>query len=187
MRKNRPDDQTEKPVRRVRKFTQAGALLTQRVRGAGAKRGFAETRLLTRWGEICGTELAAIARPLKVSYARDGMGATLILACEGARAPEVQMQAETIRERVNACYGYNAISRVRITQEDSAGFAEAQKAFTGATAPAAEAPPDPALTRAASERVAGVGDEGLRRALETLGRNVLARDRAGGKRGERDA
>lgn len=161
-------------AKRVRRFTQAGALLGGRIQGASAKRGFAETRLLTRWAEIVGPDLAPLARPLKVAYARDGFGATLTLACDGARAPEVQMQAETIRERVNACYGYNAISRVRIAQEDGQGFAEAQAAFLGPKSQA-ETRVDPKIAAEAEQVVAEVGDDGLRRALQMLGQNVMTR------------
>ncbi|NNU79108.1 DUF721 domain-containing protein [Halovulum dunhuangense] len=166
------------------RFTQAGALLSSRLRGVGAKRGFVETRLLTRWAEICGPDLAAIARPVKVSYAREGFGATLVLACVGARAPELQMQIDTIRERVNACYGYNAISRVRLQHEDAAGFAEAQKAFVGAADTEPEPAPDPAIRRTASESVAQVQSDGLRQALETLGTHVLTRSRAEREQGD---
>lgn len=162
-------------AKRMRRFTQAGALLGNRIQGASAKRGFAETRLLTRWAEIVGPDLAPIARPLKVSYARDGFGATLTLACDGARAPEVQMQTETIRQRVNACYGYNAISRVRLTQEDGQGFAEAQAAFLGPK-PDAEPSIDPKITAEAAQVVSDVGDDSLRRALQMLGQNVMTRN-----------
>lgn len=163
---------------RKRGFTQAGALLSTQVRDAGAARGFAETRLLTRWAEVCGPELARIARPVKVSYGRaGGFGATLTIACEGARATEVQMQAETIRARVNACYGYNAISRVRLTQEDAAGFAEAQAAFN-AKPDAAPETVNPALRTRASEATETVGDADLRAALTALGTNVLNKTRS---------
>ena len=122
MAKTPRDDQPK----RVKKFTHAGALLSARVRRAGERRGFAEARLLTQWAAIIGPDLAPIARPVKISYAREGFGATLILACEGARAPEVQMQAETIRARVNACYGYNAISRVRLPTTGETRWSELQ-------------------------------------------------------------
>lgn len=154
-----------------RGFVQTGALLTTRIRNAGEKRGFAESRLLTRWEEICGKDLAAMVRPLKVSYARDGFGATLTVTCDGAHAPEVQMQTQTIRERVNACYGYSAISRVRITQTDAAGFAEAQARYIPATS--APIPQEP--TGPAPRAVEDVHDTALREALARLGRNILAR------------
>lgn len=168
------DDQPK----RVKKFTHAGALLSTRVRRAGERRGFAESRLLTQWAAIVGPDLAPIARPVKVSYAREGFGATLILACEGARAPEVQMQAETIRARVNACYGYNAISRVRLTQETAAGFAEAQAAFAGPAAPV-EPAVHPEAARASEAATADIGDDGLRAALARLGQNVLTQKPTG--------
>lgn len=176
MAKTPRDDQPK----RVKRFTHAGALLSARVRRAGERRGFAESRLLTQWAAIIGPDLAPMARPVKVSYAREGFGATLILACEGARAPEVQMQAETIRARVNACYGYNAISRVRLTQETAAGFAEGQAAFTAASPePPTASTPDPKAARAAETATAGIGDAGLRSALARLGGNILSQKPTG--------
>ncbi len=159
--------------RRGGQFKQAGALLAKRIRSVGEKRGFAETKLLTHWAEICGPDLAAIALPVKISYARDGFGATLMLSCEGARATEVQMQVETIRARVNACYGYNAISRVRLTQTDSAGFAEAQRSFTGPDKP--ETTPQP-IAPAAAQVAQTVANDALRLALARLGTNILNRN-----------
>ena len=163
------------PERRSgRGFRQTAALLQARIRQAGESRGFAVSRLLTHWTEIVGDDVATMARPVEVSYGRHGgMGATLVLLTTGARAPMVEMQREQIRERVNACYGYAAISRVRITQTAAQGFAEGQAAF--AAAPKQDRAMDPALGQKAAEAARDVGDDGLRRALESLGRNVLAK------------
>ena len=100
----------------TRGFAQASGLLQSRIRGASEARGFAVTRLLTHWAEIVGEDTARIAQPVKVGYGRDGLGATLTLLTTGAQAPMLSMQCEAIRERVNACYGYRAIAKVRITQ-----------------------------------------------------------------------
>ncbi|MGF6862567.1 hypothetical protein ABIE69_003157 [Rhodobacteraceae bacterium MBR-64] len=163
--------------RRMRGFEQTAGLLRDRIRTAGASRGFAVTRLLTHWPEIVGTEVARMARPVKVGFRRDGLGATLTLLTTGAQAPMLEMQKESIRERVNACYGYAAISKVLITQTAPGGFAEGQVAFAPAPASAAP-PPDPEIARRAADAVADVGDAGLRAALENLGRNILARTSA---------
>ena len=163
-------------ARRMRGFERASSLVTDRIRTAGEKRGFAVTRLLTHWAEIAGEATARVARPVKIGYGRDGMGATLTLLTTGAAAPMVQMQLPQLRDRVNACYGYNAISRIHLTQTAASGFAEAQAAF----APAADVPdvtPDPQLTDAARVLSAPVGDAGLRAALEALAGNVLSRPR----------
>ncbi|MXU64844.1 DUF721 domain-containing protein [Oceanomicrobium pacificus] len=159
-----------------RGFVQTGALVGKRIRGATEKRGFSELRLLTHWTEIAGPDLSRIARPVKVSYARDGFGATLTLLAHGAYGPELDMQLPAIRDKVNACYGYNAIARVRVTQTSSHGFAEDQAGFDGAPPRRPSAPePDPERLQALDKDLSELSDPGLKAALERLGRNILAR------------
>jgi hypothetical protein len=167
---------TERPAT-TRGFTRAASLLQSRIRRAGESRGFAVSRLLTRWEEIAGADIAAVARPVKVSYSQGGFGATLTLLTTGAHAPVLEMQKERLRARVNAAYGYNAIARLRITQTAPEGFAEAQAAYAG-PGPRPRAP-DPEAAREAARLAEPVADDGLREALETLARNVLSRGRAG--------
>ncbi|MGR3435934.1 MAG: DUF721 domain-containing protein [Shimia sp.] len=163
------------PARRGRGPRSVASLLEGRIRKAGESRGFAETRLLTRWPEIVGPDIAARARPVNVSYAKGGFGATLTLLTTGAHAPMLQMELPRLRETVNAVYGYNAISRIRITQTAPTGFAEGQVAF----APKAEAPPapDPALDARAEATAAPIDDPDLRGALAALARSVLKTSR----------
>ncbi|MEL7114467.1 MAG: DUF721 domain-containing protein [Pseudomonadota bacterium] len=165
----------DKEGRRKRGFERASGLLQTRIRQAGEARGFAVTRLLTHWAEIAGEELSRIARPVNVSYGKGGFGATLTLLTTGAQAPMVQMQTEKLKERVNACYGYSAIRHIRITQTAPTGFAEGQVAFQ--PAPKADASVSAAAQAQAEKAAAPVGDSDLRRALETLGANVLSRNK----------
>lgn len=160
----------------MRGFEPAFGLMTREVRAAGEKRGFAVARLLTHWEEVAGPDLAAVTRPVKVGYGREGMGATLTLLVQGAAAPMVEMQKERLRERVNAVYGYNAISRIVLTQTAPVGFAEGQAEFR--PAPKAAPPEDPALVASARKTAEGVGDDGLRAALERLAQNILTRRKA---------
>ena len=160
--------------RRMRGFEAASSLLGDRIRSAGEKRGFAVARLLTHWSDIAGEDLARVTRPVKVGYSRDGFGATLTLLTTSAQAPMVQMQLPKLRERVNACYGYAAISRISLTRTAPAGFSDGHAEF--GHAPRAEAPAaDPALCREASVAAEGVQDDGLRAALEALTLNFLTR------------
>ncbi|ETX27953.1 DUF721 domain-containing protein [Roseivivax isoporae] len=156
-------------------FTRTSALLQGRIRAASESRGFAQSRLLTQWPEIAGPDIAAISRPVEIGYGRGGMGATLTLLTTGAHAPVLEMQKDTLRDRVNAVYGYNAIARIRITQTAATGFAEGQASFVHRAEPAPEVAPDPALTARARDEAGGVTDEGLRGALERLALNVLGR------------
>lgn len=166
-----PDPQP--PHRRERGFEPAARLLAERIRTAGEKRGFAIARLLTHWPEIAGEDLARITRPVKVSYGREGFGATLTLLTTGPMAPMVEMRKETLRERVNAVYGYAAIARIHLTQTAATGFAEGQAEFIAA--PKAPPPPDPLVVAEAAATAAPIRDEAFRAALEALARNILTR------------
>lgn len=167
------------PPRRptAQQFTRAATLLQGQIRRAGESRGFAVTRLLTHWSEIVGQDVAGIARPVDVSYGRQGMGATLTVLTTGAQAPMLEIQKERLREKVNAVYGYNAIARIRITQTAPTGFSEGQADFSHAPKPRQEPAPDPVVSRTAAEVAAGLGDEKLRAAIESLARNVLSKSK----------
>ena len=157
--------------RRFRKgAVHAATLMERQVRQAGESRGFAVSRLLTRWTEVAGDSISAICQPVEVSFARGGMGATLTVLTTGAQAPMLEMQKEKLRERVNACYGYQAIRRIHITQTAATGFAEDA---AGYTPPPRR--PDPKVAERARDQAIGIGDADLRAALERLGTNVLSR------------
>ncbi|MDO6729709.1 DUF721 domain-containing protein [Marinovum sp. 2_MG-2023] len=156
-------------------FARTSSLLNQRIQRASESRGFAQTRLLTHWPEVAGEDIAAIARPVNVSFGRGGLGATLTVLTTGANAPLLEMQKEQLRQKVNAVYGYNAISRIRITQTAPTGFAEGQAQFTYGTAPKKDPQPDPKVTAAARHYAEEVMDADLKGALEALARNVLSK------------
>ena len=154
----------------MRGFERASGLVSGQIRGASETRGFAVSRLLTHWAEVVGPDIAASCRPVEVAYGR-GFGATLTVLTVGAQAPMLEMQKDTICERVNACYGYKAIHKVRITQTAATGFAEGRAQFEAAPKVEKQAPVTPAAAKKAAENVA---DEELRLALERLGANVLS-------------
>lgn len=161
------------PKRRFRGFEATSGLLRDQIRKVGESRGFAVARLLTHWDEIAGPQMAAITRPVKVGYGREGMGATLTLLTTGANAPMIEMQKEQLRERVNAVYGYSAIARILLTQTAATGFAEGQAQFSHA--PRAKPAPSPAIKQEATSLAAPVKDDALRAALESLAQNFLTR------------
>ena len=154
-------------------FKRAATLVQSRFRNAGESRGFAVSRLLTHWPDIVGPDIARAARPVEVTYGR-GIGATLTILTTGAEAPMLEMQKETIRERVNACYGYSAISKVRLTQTSATGFSEGRADFQHAPQKAAPEPVSEAATQKAHTATSGVSDPSLRSALERLGAHVLS-------------
>ena len=72
---------------------------------------------------------------------------------------------------MNACYGYKAIAKIRITQTAPTGFNQGRVQF-GASQTAKGQPPAE-VTRAADNVVSDVADDGLRLALAALGANVM--------------
>jgi len=157
-------------------FTRAGGLVRQQIHSVSAQRGFAQSEILTQWAEIVGPDIAGIARPVDVSYARSGFGATLTVLTLGAHAPILEMQKAQLRDRVNAAYGYNAISRIRITQTAASGFADGQVAF--APAPKAQSgasQPSQEVKEKSAQSVEPIRNDTLREALALLGTNILSK------------
>ena len=185
----------KKPFKR-KGFLQAGSLLEIGLRQSMAKRGFGESRVLTHWAEIVGADIARIAEPLKLNYPKDGFGADLVVLCVGANAPVVQMRSDDIIERVNSCYGYRAITRVKVTQTRGkhggvsvAHSAMSQSNFVAPSGPAPsgfaeEATPFQHRTKADILRVSkkqdmhralsNVQNPALKTALESLGESVFS-------------
>jgi hypothetical protein len=158
-------------------FARTSSLLQGQIRRASEQRGFAQSRVLTHWSEIAGEDVAAISRPVDISYAKGGFGATLTLLTTGAQAPMLEMQKEQIRTRVNAVYGFNAIARVRVTQTAATGFAEGRVSFDHRPKEAAPVAPAPEIMAEARRTTEIVADEGLRAALERLGTNIISRSK----------
>lgn len=166
----------EAPERRARGFVRAAELTTAALKSTGARRGFAEARLLTEWRAVVGEALDAVCRPLKVSYGGRaiGLGATLVVTAEGARAPEVEMQKTRIIDRVNAFYGYRAVSRLVIDQSRSGAVASRSFGMAEAASPF-EGPPPDAAEPARAGPISDIKDDRLALALARLGANISAR------------
>jgi len=170
--------------RRGKPLHQAGGGLRKRLSDAAAKRGFAEPDVLVRWDEIVGADLAGHCRPVKITYGRSspGLGATLLVHASGARATEIEHRAPQIVARVNAFYGYRAVSRLKVTQATGAagrarGFAEDAPTFAGKPGATPPPPPDPEAEARAAALARDIRHPGLRAALTRLGARVLAGSR----------
>ena len=167
--------------RRMRGFERADGLVARQVAKAGEGRGFAVARLLTHWAEVAGEDLAKSTRPVRISYGRGGLGATLTLLVRGAQAPFVQAELPKLKDRVNACYGYAAVSRIALTQTAPTGFAEGQAEFDhGPKVKISKEPGAKALQRGQAV-ASGVEDPELRLALSRMGAHILQDKSENGK------
>ncbi len=154
-----------------------GSLLPGLTQKAFEKYGFAAASLITDWAAIVGRDLAAYTSPERLkwpkgadAYAdtdadqRGRPGAMLILQVEPARALEVQYKTRQITERINAYFGYRAVSDIRLQQ------AQVQPRDTRRIV---QRRPIDAVS------LPSVQDEGLRAALEKLGSGIKAKKRGG--------
>lgn len=152
----------------MRGFEPTAALLSATVQAAGARRGFAVSRLLTHWPEVVGEDIAARCRPVRIARGRNGLGATLTLLTTGAQAPLLSMALPAIRDRVNACCGWNAVARVVLTQTAAEGV-------TPPPVPVPRPQPTPADRARADAAATGIHDDDLAAALRRLSLNFHAR------------
>lgn len=81
------------------------------------------TGLVAAWADIAGPRLADSTRPEKLVWParRSDLDpfepATLVVACEAAAALRLQHQTSELLSRVNAFFGFAAVSRIKIVQK----------------------------------------------------------------------
>jgi hypothetical protein len=145
-----------------------GAVLPRIAGKALGKQGLGEAQLVQHWAEIVGERLAKSTSPGKLSFTRGARrDGTLKLRVEPGIALEIQHGEPVLLERINGFFGYRAVARLTLQQT---------------LQPREEPPPrlrrlDDGETEALAERVAQVGDEDLRAALQRLGAAILASER----------
>jgi hypothetical protein len=162
------------------KFTghPVGKFVAQLTKKSFEKYGFSAATLLTDWRTIVGADIATYTAPERLKWPRgveaygdvaeDGTGrpgATLILRVDAIRVLDVQYKSRQLIERINAYFGYKAVSELRFIQ-----------------APVAELLPQPVVrpprSAAPTAVVQAVADEALREALAKLEATMAARGKA---------
>jgi len=108
-------------VPRRRRARMVGEFVPNLMRPAFEKFGFPAAAILTDWAAIAGPELASYTAPERLKWPRkpaaaSEKGALLILRVAGARALEVEYLRPRLIERINAAFGYCAVSDIRIIQ-----------------------------------------------------------------------
>lgn len=130
------------------------------------RRGLAEARIVTDWHAIVGDLVAARSAPERLLRARRGDGGTLRLRVAGAWALEFQHMAPELIARINAYFGYPAVSCIRFVQAPLPAV------------PRKAAPPAP-LGPEAEARIAAlaakIDDPELRQRVIALGRALEQR------------
>jgi hypothetical protein len=146
-----------------------GATVPRLTDKALRKRGFVESAIVHRWSSIVGAEVGSWCTPDQVAFPRDRrVGATLRLLVHGARALELQHMEPVLLERINTVFGYEALARITIRQ---APVPQARQS----TRPQPRTL-DPKEEDWIVDQMVDFKDQGLKDALQALGRAVLSRD-----------
>ncbi|MCX5497481.1 DciA family protein [Kaistia dalseonensis] len=147
-----------------------GAYINAVIEPVCAKRGFATADLIAAWADIVGPRYAEATQPEKLAWPRRdhanaAKGATLVIRVDAGMAIYLQHETALILERVNGFLGFGAVAKLKIVQGPVA-------------APKPRQPAPRPISRAAEAAInhatATVESDGLRAALERLGRGVYA-------------
>jgi hypothetical protein len=168
-----------------------GQFVEDLTRPAFAKYGFSAAVILTQWEAIAGPEMAAYTVPERLKWphatgpddddddGRRRSGAILVLRVSGPRAVEIQHRSRELIERINASFGFCAVTQIRIIQAPIDPRAQSQwrlklksSGVYGAGKSAGGGTPQLKSRPAALDLVE---DERLREALERMARGVARR------------
>ena len=141
-----------------------GASLPAATKGAVARRGFAEARILMDWAGIVGDTLARHTLPERLARSRGQDGGVLHVRVAGAFALELQHLEPVLVERINSHFGHAAVSRLKLIQGLPAEMTKPRRR---------PRPLGAAAEMRLAESVERIGDARLKDALARLGRAIL--------------
>ncbi len=140
--------------------------ITKKALGA---RGFAGSDILEFWEDIVGADLARGVAPQKLTFEKDNRthGTLVVKSAGGAFAMLFEHQKERVMQRINAFFGYPAVSRIKIVQGALKIKSIPQKTVLK-TIPKDE-------LQALQEKVGIIEDEELRERTFEIGKALLAK------------
>lgn len=100
--------------------------LTEKLMG---KHGFNEIDIILNWEKIIGTDLAQYSTPLKIDFKKNehNNGILNLSVPTGAFALEIKHREKFILEKINGYFGYQAVSGLKIIQNNNLSEEDFQK------------------------------------------------------------
>lgn len=85
------------------------------------KNGFMLIELMSSWEEIAGESLSRYVLPQKISFTKDDRtdGTIFLMVFGGAFAMEVENKKKQILQKINTFFGYEALSKIKIIQNNN--------------------------------------------------------------------
>ncbi|MCM5558724.1 DUF721 domain-containing protein [Pleomorphomonas sp. JP5] len=143
------------------------------------KRGFATLDLVAHWPDIVGPAYAETTAPDQLSWPRRPKGlideedhepAVLTVRCSGAAAMRLSLEAPQLIERINTFFGYRLVGRLKPLQLPPVKIGPPPRPKLAKLSPEAEA--------RVRTLASGISDDGLKAAVERLGRAISGDSRA---------
>lgn len=173
---------TSRPSSHARALRQIGLFVPKAASRCFDRHGFHASELLIKWEAIVGAEIAAFTLPHRVRWpkapdrlaeearapAGRGQKSALDLLVEGGRAHEIPYRKRQILDRINAYFGYRAITDIHPIAAPLPRQAQA--------APLKRASPE-AIAKVRGT-LGDIPDTGLSEALARLGASIEMRARA---------
>lgn len=104
---------------RKKQMTRLSKLVDPMIEPSARARGFVLSRLISEWQQIVG-DMATWCQPVEMKFSKgETINGSLKLAIASGRGPEASLQTQNIISRVNAAFGYAAISRITLVQNFS--------------------------------------------------------------------
>ena len=144
------------------------------------KHGFSSAALIADWSDVVGLPLAEQCIPERLKWPRGRRpvtedatetptGATLILRTDAAHALEIEYASAQILERINAYFGYRAITTLKIVQ----GPLMTKPARSSPKSGRPAATQSPVEAQACDQAISEIEDADLKAALERMRRSVF--------------
>ena len=101
---------------RKKHMTRLSKIIDPMIEPTARERGFVFSRLISQWQQIAG-DMANWCPPVELKFNKsETSNGTLKLAIASGRGPEANQQSDNLISRVNASFGYAAVSRLSFVQ-----------------------------------------------------------------------
>lgn len=101
-------------------FENLSASMTPLIKKLLGAKGMAEVEILANWKNIVGEDLAKYSLPQRIEFkvGSRNNGTLYLMAASGGFAMEIQHRTPLILEKINTFFGYQAVSKLKLIQND---------------------------------------------------------------------
>lgn len=101
-------------------FENLSASMTPLIKKLLGAKGMAEVEILANWKNIVGEDLAKYSLPQRIEFkvGSRNNGTLYLMAASGGFAMEIQHRTPLILEKINTFFGYQAVAKIKLIQND---------------------------------------------------------------------